>query len=588
MTTVLAPVELLSDEAGSPELASLTAAFEAELTCDSADPVEDSAKVLLEGVDPAELVFTRNVRKAELDDEFVSSIREHGLFQPIIATPHDDGIAIILGNRRAKGAIEAGRLVDVIVRNDLTAEEARIVAQLIENMHREDMRESEIANAYAQLSIELGLDADQIAARVAQDPKKVRASIALAAMPKTARSAVDEGALTLDDAALIAEFESDPKAYKRLLDTIERDGKLDWALKNERRKAARAVLRQEVTQGLKAAGVRMVGEPYGFGWNGSKEVGLDRLSDADGVVLAPESHASCPGNAAFFNESASGDFKATYLCRDPHQYGHQVPRSYSFRSPAEEAAKAAEELAARERKEALSIAEEIRHEYIQELCRSKKVPKGLTKRVLGMLYTLGVDETSPDALVFLQAPGDDDASARYSRFIGRMAEARVPLALLASVAVRAERAVRNAASGYGNTLSNKGKAVGWFEFLVAYGYELNEPEAELLAEFRSKIAEAEARAAAKAAAEATQQAEVEDQGGEEDRPELAVEVEDQGGEEDRPELAVEVEDQGGEEDRHLAIVLDDEPDDLGSEDTEVAEQTDWEARYPEINELLAA
>ncbi|MFJ2864951.1 ParB/RepB/Spo0J family partition protein [Kitasatospora sp. NPDC087314] len=571
MTTVLAPAELLNDEACSPELTELTAVAEVG----PADLVETPAKVLLEGINPSELIFTRNVRKAELTPDFVDSIAEHGLFQPIIATPYEAGIAIILGNRRAKGSIEAGRTVDVIVRNDLSAEEARIIAQLIENMHREDMRESEIADAYAQLSIELGLDADQIAARVAQDPKKVRASIALAAMPKTARQAVDQGELTLEDAEKLAEFESDPKAYKRLLDTIERGGKLEWALRNERRKTVKAVLRKETALALETAGVRMVGEPSGFSWNGSKEVGLDRLADADGVVLTPESHKSCPGNAAFFNESVTDDLKATFLCRDPHQYGHHVTGHYSFHSPDEKAAKEAAQQADRERREALAISEEVRHEFIQELCRSKKVPKGLTKRVLGMLYTLGSDETSPEALEFLKAPGDDDRSARYGRFVGRMAEARLPLVLLASVAVRAEREVRSAIGGWGK----KWAAVAWFELLADYGYELNESEVELVDGLRVQIAEAEARAAAEAE-------ELDEEDEELDEEDEELDEEDEELDEEDEELDEEQEDAL---DRYLAIVKDDESDDPDDEGAgEQSEETDWEARYPEINEPIAA
>ncbi|MFD9687260.1 ParB/RepB/Spo0J family partition protein [Kitasatospora sp. NPDC059088] len=591
MTTVLAPAELLDDETCSLEPIELTAAIQVESVDETTDPAEIPAKILLEGIDPTELIFTRNVRKAELTPEFVDSIAEHGLFQPIIATPYEAGIAIILGNRRAKGSIEAGRTIDVIVRNDLNAEEARIIAQLIENMHREDMRESEIADAYAQLSIELGLDADQIAARVAQDPKKVRASIALSAMPKTARSAVDEGALTLEDAELIAEFESDPKAYKRLLDTIERGGKLSWAIKNERAKAEKAMQRKETTQALKASGVRMVGEPYGFGWNGSKEVGLGDLADADGVVLTPESHKSCGGHAAFFNERVHGDLKATFLCRDPHQYEHNVLRSYSFRSPAEEVARAAAEQADRERKEALTIAAEVRHEYIQELCRSKKVPKGMTRKVLAMLYKLGADHTDPEVLKFLQAPGDDDRTARYGRFIGRTAEARLPLVLLATVAVRAEREVRQAASGWGD----KQDVVTWFEFLKAYGYELNEPEVELLAELRTKIAAAEARAATKAEEEAAGEAAA-DAEEDEEGPGLAAqdeELEDEEleGEEDEegPGLAAQDEEQEDALDRYLTLVTDDESDGPVTDRAgEQAEEGDWEARYPEINEPIAA
>ncbi|PYC82608.1 hypothetical protein C7C46_09605, partial [Streptomyces tateyamensis] len=505
MTTALAPVDLLADEVSSPDLDELTAAFAAE-SSDSPDGLagqaESSAKVLLEDVDPTELTFTRNVRKAELTADFVASIAENGLYQPIIATPHEDGIAIILGNRRAKGAIEAGRLVDVIVRNDLTAEEARIIAQLIENMHREDMKQSEIGDAYAQLSIELGLDADQIATRVAQDPKKVRASIALAGMPKIARAAVDKGELTFEEAEALAEFEGDPKAYKRLLAKIDNGHGLNWAIKDERRKAERAALRAETAQALAAVNVRMVGEPQGFSWGSSREVNVNRLADADGVVLTPETHAACAGHAAFFNEHQDGDLKATFLCRDPHQYGHHVSGSYHFLSDEETAAKAATEQAARERREALAISQEVRVEYIQELCRLKKVPKGMTKKVLRLLYTLGADEASPEVLVYLNAPGDDDRSDRFERFTRRMAEARLPLVLLAAVAVRAERAVRQALSGYGD----KRAALDWFEFLVAYGYELTDPEVELVADLSAKIAEAEARAAEKAAADAARQA----------------------------------------------------------------------------------
>ncbi|GLW58553.1 ParB/RepB/Spo0J family partition protein [Kitasatospora phosalacinea] len=586
MTTTFAPVEPQTDELASPELDELTVTLEVESSDNpesAANRPENTGKILLEDIDPEELTFTRNVRKAELTAEFIASVKENGLVQPIIGAPHEDGIAIILGNRRAMGAIEAGRLVDVIVRNDLSAEQARIIAQLIENMHREDMKASEIADAYAQLSIELGLDPDEIATRVAQDPKKVRASIALAGMPKSARAAIDKGALTFEEAAALAEFEGDPKAYKRLLAKIENGHGLSWAIKDERRKAERAALRAETTQALAAANVRMVGEPPSFGWGGSREVNVNRLADADGVVLTPEMHKDCPGHAAFFNENQPGDLKATFLCRDPHQYGHHVSGHYSFLSAEEAAAKAAAEQAARERREALSISQEVRVEYIQELCRSKKVPKGMTKKVLRLLYELGADETSTEVLVYLNAPGDDDRSDRFERFTRRMAEARLPLVLLATVAVRAERAVRQIISGYGD----KWVVLEWFDFLTAYGYELSDPEVELVADLRAKIAESEVRAAAKAEVEAARQADADEydedpeNGYTEDELGASEDAEDEPG--DEPEDAEEElgasEDAEDELSRHLAIIAGAGPDDS---------EKDWEAMYPEINEAFAA
>jgi len=564
------------------------------------------AKQLIEDFDPNELVFTRNVRPVELDAEFVGSIKENGLYQPVIAAPHEDGFAIILGNRRAKGSIEAGRNVDLVVRNDLSAEEARIVGQLVENLHRMDMRASEIADAFAQLSIELGLDDEQIATRVAQDPKKVRASIALAAMPKAARSAVDKGTMTLEDAEAIAEFEGDPKAYKRLLETIAKGGTLSWALRKERQKAERAVLREETTRALKSAGVVIVGEPRELSWGGSKEVRLSNLADSDGVALTPENHKSCPGNVAYFNEYQPGDLKATFLCRDPHKYGHQVPFGYRFRSAAQEAAIEAAEQAANERREALKMAAEVRCEFIQELCRSKKVPKGMTRKVLAMLYQAGADESGPEALEFLRVPGDDERADRFGRFIGRMAEARLPLVLLAMVAARGERAMQHVALGHGK----KSAAVEWLEFLMDYGYDLTEPEADLIASLRAKIAEAEARAAAKVAeeAEAARQAAAEEpeeqEGEQEDQVPDDEHLEDEGEstgaelvdeqdaetfqEEDDPDAEGSDDHPIAELIRHLEAVADDEPDELNGEAGEGECVVDWEDRYPEISEPIAA
>ncbi|WP_157882205.1 hypothetical protein [Streptomyces rubellomurinus] len=213
--------------------------------------------------------------------------------------------------------------------------------------------------------------------------------------------------------------------------------------------------------------------------------------------------------------------------------------------------------------------------------------------MLAMLYSLGADQHDPEVLAFLQAPGDDDRTARFGRFIGRTAEARLPLVMLAIVAVRAEREVRQAVSGWGKAAV----AVAWFELLMAYGYELNEPEIDLLAVLRARIAEAAAKAAAEAVAEEDEELEGEEGG---DGPELAAvaeEDEELEGEEggDGPELAAVAEEDEDEEledplDRYLAVVTENESEDADSDgtDDQVEEADDWEARYPEINEPIAA
>jgi ParB family chromosome partitioning protein len=94
---------------------------------------------------------------AELE-ELASSIREHGVIQPLIVSKKDKGSGYILiaGERRLQASIHAGlKTVPVIVRQ--TTDQDRLVLALIENVQREDLNPLEEAQAYHQLVDEFGL-----------------------------------------------------------------------------------------------------------------------------------------------------------------------------------------------------------------------------------------------------------------------------------------------------------------------------------------------------------------------------------------------------------------------------------------------
>jgi ParB/RepB/Spo0J family partition protein len=457
------------------------------------------SKTFIEDFDPNQLIASRNVRPVELDQEFIDSIRENGVAQPIITAPHPDGgYAIILGNRRTAGAIEVGCPVDVVVRHDLDGEATRIILQLVENIHREEMKTSEIAAAYSQLALDLGLSDEEIAQRVAKDRKDVREAIALHGMPKVAQDAADTGALTLQDAMDLQEFEADPKVYQRLLGKIDKGGNLRYAIHEARRnkvkREAKAVLRAE----LDAAGVTVIGEPKEFNWGGSKEVGLARLTDADGNDFTVESHASCPGHAAFIRGGSYGEPSIEYLCRDPKGNGHSVTGSYRHLSEEEVAAAEEARRLEAEQREALEVAAEVRAEFIAGVCRAKKVPKGVMRFCLEAVFAFGVAnqrEREAMTLGFLGAREvDENPQAMFERKLSRFAEARQPLVLLAIVANNAEINMANHAAGrtWG---SNDILAIEWLDFLASLGYSLSEPETELLERLRVRAAERAARAA---------------------------------------------------------------------------------------------
>ena len=550
---------------------------------EDAEPIEQATpKMLIEGMDPAELIMTKNVRPVELDAEFIASIQENGLFQPIIATPFEGKYAIILGNRRAAGSIKAGQTVDVIVRSDLSEDAARIVAQLIENMHRQEMRPSEVAAACAQLAIDLGLSEEQIAKKLGKDRKDVRASIALHEMPKAARDAADAGQMDIETAMGLAAFESDPKAYKRLMKATE-EGKLAYALKEEGRKRERVAEKAERTAQLLKAGIQIIPKPGNMGY-GSRELGIYSLLTKEGGHLTVEEHASCPGHACYFESSTYNGPTEHYVCRDPKRYGHEHTGYYSYKSPEEiatEAARKEEAVRAQaEREEALAIAQELRTEFVQQLCRSKKLPKGVMRFALETLFAHGYDTTGKNVAAVLSylgvsEPGEEPVTMFASK-VGRFAEARQPLVALALAAAMAEENIRTLALPWKR--GDNAFALSWFEFLTSHGYELADPEIEFVAELRQQEADEEKEA------ELSDFEDDEDDEGQEDE-EQGTTV---------SAVADTDEHQDAEETDGTAVVIalaaedDDHEGDEATEAEPSAEEVAWEELYPEVDEPMAA
>ena len=133
-------------------------------------------------VDPATLVIGANVRVDTHPDakEFAASIKARGVLEAITAHVDDDGSLVVQrGQRRAITAAAVGTPSGTVpVRVVEAPEEAdRIVDQLTENLHRAQMRESEVRDGVEQLAL-LGVSAAQIAKRTAVKRETVNAALA--------------------------------------------------------------------------------------------------------------------------------------------------------------------------------------------------------------------------------------------------------------------------------------------------------------------------------------------------------------------------------------------------------------------------
>jgi ParB family transcriptional regulator, chromosome partitioning protein len=138
-------------------------------------------------------------RKAFDDDalnELASSIRSHGVVQPLVVRPLEDGFfQLIAGERRWRAAQRAGLTrVPVVVRE--AGEHDALEIALIENLQREDLNPIEEAQAYERLIVEFGLTQEDVAKRVGKNRATIANMLRLLRLPPEVQQWLRENQLT--------------------------------------------------------------------------------------------------------------------------------------------------------------------------------------------------------------------------------------------------------------------------------------------------------------------------------------------------------------------------------------------------------
>ncbi|MBN9200012.1 MAG: ParB/RepB/Spo0J family partition protein, partial [Microbacterium chocolatum] len=130
---------------------------------------------------------------------------------------------------------------------------SRIIEQLVENEHRDALRDHERVEAWKQLEIE-GLSVAQIAKRTGTTRDTIKTGLAVAASV-TGTELVADGTLTLDQAATLIEFESDPEVMESLTQTaLDHPDYFPVAVERARREAKANATRAAVAEAEAAKG----------------------------------------------------------------------------------------------------------------------------------------------------------------------------------------------------------------------------------------------------------------------------------------------------------------------------------------------
>lgn len=105
-------------------------------------------------------------------EDLASSIRSHGVLQPVVVTRDGHGYRLVIGERRWRAAARAGiTKIPAIVRE--VGERDRLEMALIENLQRQDLNPLEEARAYRLLLDEFDLAHEELAGRVGKSRSHV-------------------------------------------------------------------------------------------------------------------------------------------------------------------------------------------------------------------------------------------------------------------------------------------------------------------------------------------------------------------------------------------------------------------------------
>lgn len=151
--------------------------------------------------------------RREFDDEKLAelsaNIAEHGVLQPILVRPLENGsYQIVAGERRWRASRMAGlKEVPVYIKELTDIQVAQV--SLVENIQREDLNPIEEAEAYSRLSTDFKMTHDEISKTVGKSRSQISNSMRLLKLSDKVQKYLIDGKITTGHAKILAAVESE-------------------------------------------------------------------------------------------------------------------------------------------------------------------------------------------------------------------------------------------------------------------------------------------------------------------------------------------------------------------------------------------
>ena len=142
--------------------------------------------------------------------ELADSIKEHGVFQPIIVKKSIKGYEIIAGERRVRASKLAGKTTIPAIIRDFSDEQMMEIA-LLENLQRENLTSIEEAEAYHMMLEKLHFTQEELATKVGKSRSHITNILGLLRLPNTVQSMINSSQISMGHARILSKLEDSDK-----------------------------------------------------------------------------------------------------------------------------------------------------------------------------------------------------------------------------------------------------------------------------------------------------------------------------------------------------------------------------------------
>ena len=186
---------------------------------------EDAKESQLVELSLEDVVPDKDQPRKEFSEEalnaLASSIKEHGILQPIVVVREGGKYKIVAGERRFRASKITGLTKIPAIIRTIDAQN-RLELSIIENAQREDLNAIEMATAYAKLKSQFNLAPAEIAVRVGKSESSVINTIRLLNLPDDVKRAMVEHNLT--EGVMRPLISAEPELVRQILPMIIEEG----------------------------------------------------------------------------------------------------------------------------------------------------------------------------------------------------------------------------------------------------------------------------------------------------------------------------------------------------------------------------